>query len=331
MKYQLIRRIPTMSGCSVDVGVTQDGREVIVKRALNPAAAASLEGYVRQLRRLRELEGIADYYPPLLDYTGDTVVFPCYSRGTLDSAAAGSKDSFRRLVSEAVGCVFAISAHRSFPTDPADPLDSPTAAARAFWRLQLTQRLDRLDQAGVDRAGEPFRSISRALDDGLLDRVISHAVSRPLGLAAHGDLSLHNVLLTDPGEAGPAFRLIDLRGSWAGGLPWWDPVLDLATLVTFHGLTEPALELRDGIARSPDPGLAALTRDELVEDALAQPSVQQWVAGDPAWRLRTQLGIVARLLGSVSVQLSSAPKDRQARAGVVTDLLSHEWRTLLSC
>jgi len=328
VKYQLIRHIPTMTGCSVEVGVLPDGREVVVKRALTPAAARALAASVRQVRCLRELPELAGYYPRVLAYAEDTVVLPCYSQGTLDAAGAGPRDAFRRQVSEAVDCLFAISSSRSFPVEP-----SPTAAARAFWRSQLTRRLDRLERAGVRPGGEPFRAIARGLADGLVGRIIDRAVSRPLGLAAHGDFALANVLLADPGEAGPPFRFIDLRGDtvWAGGLPWWDPILDLATLVTFHALIEPALGVREGIARGPDHGLAELGRDELVEDALARPSVRDWVAGDPTWRLRTQLGIVVRLLGSVSAQRASAPRDRAARADIVTELLVHEWRNLLSC
>lgn len=331
MKYQVIRHIPTMTGCSVDVGVLPDGREVVVKRALTPAAAKTLAAAVRQVRRLRGLPEIAGYYPPLLAYAEDTLVLPCYSQGTLDAAGARPRNAFRRRVSEAVDCLFAISSHRDFPVEPSRP--SPAAVARAFWRSQLSRRLDRLDRAGVERRGEPFRSIARGLDDGLVDRIVAGAVSRPLGLAAHGDFALANVLLADPGEAGPPLRFIDLRGDtvWIGDLPWWDPILDLATLITFHALIEPALGVREGIARGPDHGLATLSRDELVSDALARPAVRDWVAGDPAWRLRTQLGIVVRLLGSVSAQRASAPRDRAARADIVTELLSHEWRNLLSC
>jgi hypothetical protein len=139
------------------------------------------------------------------------------------------------------------------------------------------------------------------------------------------------VLLADADGAGPAFRFIDLRGVWAGGLPWWDPVLDLATLITFHALIEPALQARDGIVRGPGHGLVTLTRDELVADAAAQPAVRRWVASDPAWHVRLQLGIVVRLLGSVSDQLLTAPGDRRARAGTVTELLTDEWKALLAC
>jgi len=379
MTYRLIRRFPTMAGRCVHLAVAPDGREVVVKRALDPAAAASLAGSVRQLRRLREMPEIAGYYPPVLDYTGDTVVLPYYRRGTLDGAAAGPRETFRRLVAEAVGCLFAVSAQRTFPAGSAGSagsvgsaeLSGPVLAARAFWRGQLTRRLDRLARAGADRWAEPFSSIAAALDDGLLDRLLAQAVRRPLGLAAHGDFGLHNVLLAGPDDAasdgadsntadptnaaptnaaptnadptnaapdtaGPAFRFIDLRGQtrWAGSLPWWDPVLDLATLITFHTLIEPALGVRDGIDRRPDPGsaaLATLTRDELVAAAAAQPAVRSWVATDPTWQLRTQLGVVTRLLGSVSDQLLTAPGDRRARAGVLTDLLTLEWKALLSC
>ncbi len=331
MRYQPIRTIPSMTGCRVEVAVTPDGREVVRKRALTPAAATSLAQYVRQVRSLQGLPGIAGYYPPLLAYADDTVILPCYSRGTLDSAGDRPRSTFRRLVSEAVDCLFAISGHRDFPAEPSAP--APLAVARLFWRSQLSRRLDRLTRAGIDPGGEPFRSISRALSDGLVDRILARAVNRPLGLAAHGDFGLNNVLLADPAEAGPLFRFIDLRGDtvWSGGLPWWDPILDLATLVAFHELIEPALGVREGIALGPDHGLAVLSRGELIEDALTRPAVRRWVAGDPAWRLRTQLGIVVRLLGSVSAQRMSAPTDRAARAGIVTELLAHEWRVLLSC
>jgi hypothetical protein len=192
MTYRTVRRIPTMAGRSVEVAVTSDGRAVVVKRALDPAAAEALTGYVRQTLRLREMAGIAGYYPPLLECTGDTVVLPYYPRGTLDAAGTGSRDSFRRQVADAVGCVFAISASRPYPGDRSG------AAARAFWRSQLIRRLDRLARAGVDASQEPFRSICAALDDGLLDRLLSRVAGRPLGLAAHASPTCCSLTPTVP-------------------------------------------------------------------------------------------------------------------------------------
>ena len=48
-----------------------------------------------QLCRLRELAPDAGCYPPVLAFTGDTLVLPYYRRGTVDSAAAGPPETFR--------------------------------------------------------------------------------------------------------------------------------------------------------------------------------------------------------------------------------------------
>ncbi|GAB3951300.1 hypothetical protein GCM10029976_087480 [Kribbella albertanoniae] len=308
MTYTVDRLIPTMAGSTVHLAHDSNGSAVILKRAQTPAAAADLAGYARQLQRLGEIPSAAPFYPPVLRLEDDLLVLPYYSHGSLDAQGAGDRAAFVRLVGQAVDAVFTISALHSMPAG--------VDAARAFWRSQLVSRFDRLKATGASVAEPPFSTISGWLASGYFDQLLDAAVTRPLGLAAHGDFGLNNVMLAAPGSE---LRFIDLRGAtpWADDLPWWDPILDLATLITFHCRIEPALGVRDGIAVSGPHNRATLTPDEIV--ALCPPS---WTDGDPGWRLRLQLGIVIRILGSVSVQLTSAPIDREARSGRVTHLLT---------
>ncbi|MGH3743051.1 MAG: hypothetical protein ACRDT1_17215, partial [Micromonosporaceae bacterium] len=70
--------------------------------------------------------------------------------------------------------------------------------------------------------------------------------------------------------------------------------------------------------------------DEIFSGRERSPVMRQWADDDPQWRLRTQLGVVTRILGSVSTQLTSAPKDREARAEKVTRLLDAAWKELVA-
>jgi hypothetical protein len=308
MSYLIDRLIPTMAGCTVHVAHDAGGRAVILKRAQNEAAAESLRGYARLLRRLGEIPIAAPFYPPVLKLTDDLLVLPYYAHGSLDAAGAGDRTVFTGLVKQAVDALFMTSNLHHMP--------GGVDAARVFWRSQLVGRLDRLAAIDGFVSGPPFTIISDWLVSGQLDRVLQVAVTRPLGLAAHGDFGLNNVMLAAPGSD---LRFIDLRDStpWKDDLPWWDPILDLATLIAFHCHIEPTLGVRDGVAVSGPHDRATLTPEEVV--AMCP---QWWADADPGWRLRLRLGIVIRMLGSVSTQLTSAPLDNEARSRRVTQLLT---------
>lgn len=321
-----LRTIPTMSGYDVRVGVLADGRHVVVKRALNQDARRSLAASRRHQESLRRLPEVRDFYPPVLAATDDAVVMPYYPAGSLDANALGDRGEFRRAVAAAVDALLMVSQAVPYPLDSREP---PVDTARAFWRDQLQRRLGRLGRTGLDLGAEPFRSIVTAHAAGTFERLVHDAVTRPLCLAAHGDFGLNNIVVEGRGR----IRFIDLRGEtvWRGGLPWWDPALDLGTLVAFHTMIEPALGVRDGISQGPGHGLHCLTADELSEDIGRGPAGSRWVDDDPAWRTRVLLGIVVRLLGAVGTQLLSAPNDREERARRVTELLAHQWQVLRSC
>lgn len=327
MRYERLWRIPTMAGNRVDVARDRDGRLVVLKQAATPAAREGLETYARQLRRLAEIEPIRDFYPPVLACRDGLLVLPYYAHGSVDAAAAGDRETFRTLVRRSVDALLV-------GAQCAELVGSGQFAgvdgARAFWRHEFTRRYDRL-VAALSAGDQPAGLAERALEpvapwswsgDGL-DRLLRQAVQRPLGLAAHGDFGLNNVLLADPAAASAGLRFIDLRGAlpWVEGTPYWDPVLDLGTLVAFHCYIEPALGIRDGVAVAGDHGRLTLDVDEVLALYEATPALAGWAERDPHWRLRLRLAVLIRILGSVSTQLTAAPAQRAERARTVAELL----------
>lgn len=326
MRYERLWRIPTMAGHRVDVARDRDGRRVVLKQAATPAAREGLETYARQLRRLAEIEAIRDFYPPVLAYRDGLLVLPYYPHGSVDAAAAGDPETFRTLVRRSVDAALAgAQCGELTGSDRFAGVDG----ARAFWRHEFTRRYDRL-VAALAAGDQPAGWAQRALapvapwsSGDSLDRLLRRAVRRPLGLATHGDFGLNNVLLADPPAATARLRFIDLRGAlpWVAGTPYWDPVLDLGTLVAFHCHIEPALGLRDGVAVAGDHGRLTLDVDEVLAILDATPALAGWAERDPHWRLRLRLAVLIRILGSVSTQLTAAPAQRSERARTVAELL----------
>jgi hypothetical protein len=327
MKYRLLRQIPTMLGATVHVAELDSGEQVLVKRAETETEALALREYARHLRFLSRLPGHGSTYPPVLDHDDRRLVLPFFRHGSVDRV--DDVPTLRALTGRALDSLFRIAALA--PPPAAGPVDRQELG-RSFLPTEARARLQRLDRAlsstaaGRSWAAGPAPSrhlagLTAWFRDGSLERCAAAIAPPFLGLAAHGDLGLNNVVLTEPAGPDAAFVFIDTRGRWHQGLPLWDPVMDLATLLVFHCRIEPAL----AAALEPD-GEAArrprLTEGEILELCSASPGFQAWAALDPQWRTRLQVHLAVRLLGNVGIQLTIAPERRAERADVLFGLFA---------
>jgi hypothetical protein len=332
VEYRLIRQIPTNRGRSVFVGEAESGRRVLVKQAHTAEWATDLRAQTRHFLVMNELLGGGTVYPAVLQHDDRMLVLPYYEHGSLDELSFGDQaELVRRLTAAAVHEVFRIAALCPSGFDLAEA----TRAGAAFVLDQAVKRVARLDEAlataaGREWAAQPYddrRSRADAVAEAvgwIRDGTLAAAAPRlgppRLGLASHGDFGLNNVMLAEEPAAGSGLVFIDTRGLWLAGWPCWDPVLDLATLIAFHCRIEPRLaaagelpgEARDAAARLPEPTVRAL--------AAADGAVQAWTATDPGWADRLEVEIFIRLLGNVSVQLLTAPRNAGQRAAAVLDL-----------
>jgi hypothetical protein len=317
MDYRLIRRIPTMLGATVHVAELPSGEQVLVKQAETEAEALKLQEYARHLRVMSELAGGPSIYPPVLDHGDRRLVLPYFPHGTVDRVCDAA--TLRALTARALEELFRIAALEPAPSWNASNRKPP---ARSFLVTEAAARLERLDQVVASTPmGREWASNRRLADltslfrDGTMERVAAAVVPRFLGLASHGDFGLNNIVLKEPAGADAAIVFIDTRGRWHGGLPWWDPVMDLATLLAFHCRIEPAL----ASLLEPD-GEAArqlrLTETEILELCRSGAGFQAWARRDPHWLPRLQVHLAIRLLGNVGIQLTVAP-DRQAERATV--------------
>jgi len=314
---RLLQRVSTTTGCDVDRVVRADGTEVAIKRARDEAAAAHLASQTRHLRAMSAHLGVASIYPPIIEATASTLVLPWYRRGTLeDQFATQPRADAEAVVRVAADALFRVAAGGRELPDP--------ARAPAFLADELVRRARRLRLALETADGQRFAAheteVARALD--ALERWVARsdgfrAIGLPaLGLCAHGDFGLDNALVRDDGQ--PLF--IDVRGEavWHRDLPWWDPLLDLATLLVYHCRIEPQIR-----AICDDVGAARLDSSKRVsEPELRRLCVQTdgfglWAADDDTWEPRLELAMLVRLLGSVSTQLTATPRHQTERATAV--------------
>jgi len=230
------------------------------------------------------------------------MTMPYYPGGTLEALPDAAERGDR--LSEVIAAHLRISSTHALTGH--DHRYAGVDGARRFWRDQLQTRLDRLASAGFDMRRPPMPAITTWADDRQ-DAALTATVTRPLALAAHGDLAMANIVLD-----GPHLRFIDLRGVWANGLPWWDPVLDAASMIAFDCLIKPAL----GIGHTDPP-----TPDHITNLFADRAPTGWWETHDPRWRDRLATGLLIRQVGSIGTQLTTAPRDRETRADTVLDLL----------
>lgn len=325
MNYKIIRSFPTYIGFTVDVAETLTGEQVVIKQSQTEVDKRVMQDYIRHVLKMQELLGEASVYPTLLSFNEDILVMPFYRFGRIDEVEDNAV--FRALTLRAITTLFTIAAF--------EPASMPDKEERRwFSRSNLMNeavgRLQRLEHAYKDYPharrwideGEVMNTLSvksqiKALTswitDGSLERVANRVAAPSLGLSSHGDFSLSNVLLREPASNDAAILFIDTRARWYRGLPWWDPIFDLATFLTFHCRVEPSLV---HLEQDPPCIRHRLSETEIVNLCLQSPAFQRWINNDPHWFERLQLHLAIRLLGNIGRQLTVAPSKQTERAAI---------------
>jgi hypothetical protein len=331
--YRIEQTIPTNQGRSVHVAVLEDGRRVFVKRAHTPEWADDLERQARHYLVMAEVLGPRSVYPEVLGLSDTELIIPLYEHGAVEQLAFGSHVQLMLpLTRRALRAVFELAAAARPGWGP----DERRTAAASFMPAEARRRLERLRRAvetargarwlasrmpgRADTVAAVLEASTRWITDERLVGQSGTLAPAELGLASHGDFGLNNVMLAEPAASTAALVFIDTRGHWYGGYPWWDPVMDLATLIAFHCRIEPAIGRVAGLAAGgPDlPG--RLCEDQVRSMARSDPAVAAWSRRDPRWEARLEALIAVRLLGNVSVQLTTAPADAEQRAARVLAL-----------
>lgn len=320
MNHRVVEAKDTNRGRRVCIAVTATGSRVAIKSAESDEFAREIRRQARHYLRLSRLLGRGAPFPDVLEASRRHLILPYFEHGTLREVRGPGR---RDLLDRAITLLFEVAA--SAPADARYARDGD--AGRRFLIEQVRLRKKRLTRAlqhdatarawggravrGSTTNRELVAEATRWIEDGTLDALASRTRG-PLGLASHGDFVLDNVLLRDP--PGPSSRLvfIDVRGIWHGGLPWWDPMLDLASLIAFECRIEPARRAVDGSA----PGRPATSEEEIRSLCAGNAAFQRWVSRDPGWEARLEVHVATRLLGNVSVELTTARHAACARASL---------------
>jgi hypothetical protein len=308
-RYQVVSRLDTESNSTAYVCRDEHGALVVVKRA--PAAPDALGSSADELAaQARQVEAVrpfapAGLYPPILARDRRTLVIPFYPDGSAGALARSDPARAVDVLGAALDALFAVAgAADSRPAGASESMaaELSSRARRLLGRLEAEPGLTLLDAA----SGRPVSSLVPALVRGRREPLPGR-----MALAAHGDLVPTNVVVA-PAGAEPAVRFIDVRGRvpWRGGLPWWDPVLDIAAVVAW---------LRGARALG-EPVPAATIEAALLERLPASAAFERWASLDRAWRSRLDLAVAAKLLGKVSIELVYGGRERTARAQLMWEL-----------
>jgi hypothetical protein len=347
--YRLIDRFSTDQGRSVHVAETADGERVLIKRAYDKTWIEDLADQTRHFLTMHRVLGQHGPYPKVIKHGEGLLVMSFYPYGSLDDLSLrDDKPLVASLTAAAIGKLFEIAT--LWPTKAAGQESAAglaasgelAAAAAGFLTAQARRRMARLRRALASSTGsawaaqrydshriraEALTQMSSWITDGTLAACAPKLGPPRLGLAAHGDFGLNNIMLAGPPTPKAGLVFIDTRGLWLGGLPWWDPIMDLATLLAFHCRIEPAFAAVGG-RTSPEvlTAVARLSEAAILDLVERSDAAAAWVAQDPAYRDRLEVEIAIRLLGSVSVQLLTAHSHGEARATAVLRLYLEQAR-----
>ncbi len=333
MHYQIIKQIPTYIGFAVYVAETPSGEQVVIKRAETELDKQKLQKYVQHVQEMQELVNEKLVYPTLLHYDGYELIMPFYRWGRIDEV--GDKAVLRDLTLQAIDTLFRIAA---IETVSMPSVEERLRFSRSSIVYEAISRLDRLERAfkenslarkwvsgnkveGAMDANGLIKNLTSWITDGSLEQVATRVAAPSLGLASHGDFTLSNVLLREPASSDAAIVFIDTRARWFSGLPWWDPVMDLATLLVFHCRFEPALsDLEHESAHV----YYRLSEKEILNICFSSKSFQNWINHDPLWLKRLQIHLAIRLLGNISSQLTVASENQVERATIALGLFAEQ-------
>lgn len=331
MNYRLIKQIPTMLGATVHIAESDAGQKIIVKQADIASERTALQAYVRHLRTMHELLGEDSVYPAVLYHDDNTLILPFFERGSLDDLM--DKKMMHDLTTKSIDSLFKIAA-MPFPVsvDQAERREMSqnyivNEATRRLHRLEDAIKNSRLardwaTQEGVDQGVSPnqiLEPLTAWIRDGNLALTVPAIAAPSLGLAAHGDLGLNNVLCASATSATP-IKFIDIRGRWHYDFPWWDPIMDLATLLAFHCRIEPALATLTASNTPVIDKRPRLSESEILAFCADSQGFQAWVRQDPAWRERLEINLAIRIFGNISINLLIAPRHRAERATILLKL-----------
>src|ERR1700761_4745399 len=217
--YRLIDQFPTDQGRGVYVAETADGERVLIKRAYDRAWVQDLTDQTRHFLALHRLLGQGGPYPRIVKYGEGLLVMSFYPYGSLDDLSLrDDKALVASLTGAAIGKLFEIAALRPAEATASGEL---AAAAAGFLTAQASKRMARLERALASPAGsawgaqrlddhrtraEALTQVSAWITDGTLAACAPKLGPPRLGLAAHGDFGLNNIMLAGP--PAPAADLI---------------------------------------------------------------------------------------------------------------------------
>ncbi|MEU8151931.1 hypothetical protein [Nonomuraea sp. NPDC048901] len=221
----LMFRAETRSGTEVTVKTTEAsaGRDLVGNGSEQLAAQAG------QLRATERILGAASPFPRFVSFDGDTLIQE-YARGGVLTRAALA-DRHAPALELAFDTLLRLSQlsyeHRT----------AATLRDLDFLTTRLSRLADILRHICGAELSQHIRenaSLSCAIDTAISwqhDPPID--LGRTLTLCAHGDFVPQNIVAA-PG--GGEITFIDPRGYvlWEDGVPWWDPVIELASFTLFH-------------------------------------------------------------------------------------------------
>lgn len=335
-RYKTIETIPTNRGRSVIVVESPAGERFVIKSAHNKRQAEEIDAQVRQFATISRLMKDDTVYPNVIAASPGTLVLPFYEHGTIYDVVKRSDTTLSSaLIHTAMVQLLRIG---QIPPPVASP--SPEVARR-FLPSEGVARLVRLSKAlaspvGRQWAGHELLGQCQVIDvlkknvAWLQDKSVFAGLERigppQLTLAAHGDFTAKNLLLTAADDPKSKLIFIDVRGFWHNGYPWWDPILDLASIGFSIAVQETFSAISDGFSEKTDSCVDSLTKttEQVLKIALACPEFVRWTEQDWWWRIRFEVAIAIRLLGGVSVQLMTAPHDAKRRASALLNMYVYQ-------
>lgn len=322
-KVRPIQEIPTRTNTRVIVGATLDGRSVILKTALPSNSVGSgpqeLQQQVHHMNILRQALGATSLFPPILYFNGTTLIQPYFSGGTLTALYHRNPSLFEVRFSEAINILFG-----GFGS-----LDRLAPEGFTFLHQQVSMRITRLNKIlHTTNAGIHFKQSILTKHEGIQRMlkqieiwVIEDVFLRlgrifgplKLSLAVHSDFVGDNVILGPNRviEWPHNFVFIDPRGDviWNNDLPWWDPIMDLGSFITFEEIIPP-IEFKMGMRN--DKGIVLSTHNTSKDWSILNyckklPVISDWSVKDVYWQERLEISIFIRLLGYISIAIAYGP------------------------
>ncbi len=322
--FRFRQSFKTRTNTNVVLGETPDKQLMIIKTALPTnvvgSGPAELEKQVQQMRILNEILGVNSPFPPIIYFNGTTLITPYFGGGTLADIVRHDPALFRSRFHDALCLLFSeVGLVAQYGPD-----------GRGFLDTQIEKRLKRLYQilegTSVGRSfNNTFLSkevLARrrlsVIEKWQQNKVFVYLGTalgpRRLALALHGDFVAENIVLgpTQSARWTRNVAFIDPRGMvvWKDSLPWWDPVMDLASFITFEEIVVP-IEYELGIRTGSEYETRENYRDpstwiipHLCEEL---PCFNDWMSNDRRWKDRLVVSVFTRLLGYISIALAYGP------------------------